>query len=272
MTARRNQCHAFRQLHASGLFVMPNPWDVGSARLLAGLGFPALATTSSGFAWTLGRPDNGVSLEEALAHCRSIAHSVDVPVNADFEGGFAVEPDGVAANVAAATATGIAGLSVEDSTGDPANPLFDFMLSVERVQAARRALDESGTGILLTARSEGFIVGRPDLPETVQRLTAYADAGADCLYAPGIRTREQIVAVVEAVSPKPVNVLAGSDFATVAQLADWGVRRVSVGGALARAAWAAVLQAANEIAERGTFASLGHAIPFAEINHWFERQ
>jgi methylisocitrate lyase len=264
-----DRCRVFRQLHQSGCFVIPNPWDLGSARLLAQLGFKALATTSSGFAWTLGRPDNRVSLEEALAHLRAIAQGVDVPVNADFEGGFAIEPEDVGANVAAATATGIAGLSIEDSTGDPADPLFDFTPSVERLRAARQAIDESGTGILLTGRSEGFIVGRPSLPETIRRLTAYAEAGADCLYAPGIRSREDIVAVVNAVAPKPVNVLVGGDFTTVAELAELGVRRISVGGALARAAWTGFLQAAKEIAEQGTFTTLARAAQFAEINSSF---
>lgn len=249
--------------------MIPNPWDLGSARLLARLGFPALATTSSGFAWSLGRPDNHVSLDEALAHLRSIAHGVDVPVNADFEGGFAIAPGNVGANVAAATATGVAGLSIEDSSGDPSNPLFDFSLAVERIQAARAAIDASGTGILLTGRSEGFIVERPDLAETIRRLTAYAEAGADCLYAPGIRTKAEIAAVIAAVAPKPVNVLVGSDFTTVAELARAGVRRISVGGALARAAWTGFLQAAQEIAEQGTFTGLARAVPFAEINQSF---
>jgi 2-methylisocitrate lyase-like PEP mutase family enzyme len=259
----------FRQLHESGCFVLPNPWDVGSARLLVQLGFPALATTSSGFAWTLGRSDNHVSLDEALAHFRAISSAVDVPVNADFEGGFAVDADGVAANVRAAAATGIAGLSVEDSTGDPANPLFDFDLAVARIAAARAALDTSGTGVLLTARSEGFLVGRADLAETIRRLTAYAAAGADCLYAPGLRTMSDIESVVRAVAPKPVNVLAGSD-STVAGLSAAGVRRISVGGALARTAWSGFLAAAGEIAEKGTFSALGRAIPFAEIEARFK--
>jgi 2-methylisocitrate lyase-like PEP mutase family enzyme len=269
MTDVTDRCRTFRRLHERGCFVIPNPWDLGSARVLAQLGFPALATTSSGFAWSLGRSDNHVSLEEALAHFRALAHGVDVPVSADFEGGFATEPDTVAANVAVAAATGIAGLSIEDSTGDPSNPLLDFTLAVERIQAARRAIDESGMGILLTGRSEGFIVGRPDLAETVRRLTAYAEAGADCLYAPGIRAKQDIVAVVNAVSPKPVNVLAGSDFATVAELADAGVRRISVGGALARAAWTGFLQAAREIADRGTFTSFGRVLAFDEVNQLF---
>jgi 2-methylisocitrate lyase-like PEP mutase family enzyme/putative methionine-R-sulfoxide reductase with GAF domain len=267
-----DRCRVFRQLHQSGCFVIPNPWDVGSARLLAGLGFRALATTSSGFAWSLGRRDNHVSLEEALAHLRSVAQAVEVPVNADFEGGFATEPDQVGRNVATAAATGIAGLSIEDSTGDTSNPLFDFALSVERIQAAREALDQSGADIVLTGRSEGFIVGRPDLKETIRRLAAYADAGADCLYAPGIRTQQEIAAVVAAVAPKPVNVLVGSNFATVAELARAGVRRISTGGALARAAWTGFLESAKEIAERGTFTQLGRAVPFAEINEAFGRR
>ena len=261
----------FRELHASGCFVIANPWDLGSARTLARLGFPALATTSSGFAWSLGRRDNGVSLDEALAHMRSITAGVDVPVNADFEGAFAVEPEGVAANVSAASRTGVAGLSIEDSTGNSAQPLFDFELSVERIRAARRAIDESGTGVLLTGRSEGFIVGRPDLAETIRRLTAYAEAGADCLYAPGIRTREQISSVVAAGAPKPVNVLVGGDFTTVSELAELGVRRISVGGALARAAWTGFLESANEIAKTGTFASLAKAVSFGQIDESFGR-
>jgi 2-methylisocitrate lyase-like PEP mutase family enzyme len=267
-----DRVRVFRQLHQSGCFIIPNPWDVGSARLLARLGFKALATTSSGFAWSLGRADNQVSLAEALAHIREIAVNVDVPVSADFEGGFATAPEDVAENVAVATGTGIAGLSIEDSTGDPAAPLFELSLSVERVRAARRAIDESGTGIVLTARSEGFIVGRPDLPETIRRLTAFAEAGADCLYAPGIRATTDIQAVVTAVAPKPVNVLVGDGFTTLAELAALGVRRISVGGALARSAWGGFLVAAREIAEKGTFNSLGDAIPFAEINGSFSRE
>jgi 2-methylisocitrate lyase-like PEP mutase family enzyme len=259
----------FRQLHETGCFVIPNPWDLGSARMLAQLGFRALATTSAGFAWSLGQPDNGVSLVDALAHFRSIAHGVDVPVNADFQGGFATDPGAVGANVAAATGTGIAGLSIEDSTGDPSNPLFEFTLAVERVRAARRAIDDSGTGVLLTGRSEGFIAGRPDLAETIRRLTAYSEAGADCLYAPGIRAKEDIATVVKAVGPKPVNVLVGSDFATVAGLAEIGVRRISVGGALARTAWTGFLEAAKEIAERGTFSGLARAVSSAELNARF---
>jgi 2-methylisocitrate lyase-like PEP mutase family enzyme len=259
----------FRRLHREGCFVIPNPWDVGSARVLVQLGFPALATTSSGFAWSLGRPDNHVRLEEALAHFYAIAEAVEVPVNADFEGGFAVEPVHVVANVRRATETGIAGLSIEDSSRDPSEPLFPFSLSVERVQAAREAIDSSGTKVLLTGRSEGFIAGRPDLGETTRRLRAYADAGADCLYAPGIKSQDEIRAVVEAVAPKPVNVLAYGDFTTVAELAELGVRRISVGGALARAAWTGFLEAASEIAEHGTFKNLGRAVTASSLNGKF---
>ncbi|MGH9255007.1 MAG: isocitrate lyase/PEP mutase family protein [Vicinamibacterales bacterium] len=269
MTDTADRSHTFRQLHRAGCFVMPNPWDVGSARLLVQLGFPAVATTSAGLAWSMGRPDNGVALDQVLAHLRSIAHAVEVPVNADFEGGFAIEPDAVAANVKAATSTGIAGLSIEDSTGDASNPLFDFALAVERIGAARRAIDASGTGIVLTGRSEGFITGRPDLAETIRRLTAYVEAGADCVYAPGIRSRDDIAAVVTAVAPAPVNVLVGAGFATVAELADLGVRRISVGGALARAAYTGFLQAGKEIAQQGRFTRLGEAVPGVEMNRFF---
>jgi 2-methylisocitrate lyase-like PEP mutase family enzyme len=262
----------FHELHRTGCFVIPNPWDVGSARLLAQLGFSALATTSSGFAWSLGRPDNNVTLAEALAHLRTMSESVDLPLNADFEGGFAIPPDEVAANVAAATTTGIAGLSIEDSTGDATNPLFDFPLAVDRIRAARRAIDASGTGVLLTGRSEGFIVGRPDLKETIRRLTAYAEAGADCLFAPGLRSIGDITAIVSAVAPKPVNVLVSSDFTTLADLAAVGVRRISVGGALARAAWGAFLSAAKEIREQGTFTRLSAAVPFASMDGLFSRR
>ena len=259
----------FRRLHEAGCFVIPNPWDVGSARLLAGMGFAALATTSSGLAWALGRRDNHVTLEECLAHLRAVCGSVPVPVNADFEGGFAVEPPAVAANVARAVTTGIAGLSVEDSTGDRSQPLFPFPLAVERIVAARRAIDASGTGVVLTARCEDFLVGRADLAVTLQRLTAYAEAGADCLYAPGLRSLSDITAVVQAVAPKPVNVLVSHDFTTVATLAAAGVRRISVGGALARAAWTGFLRAAREIADHGRFAGLAEIVPFAELEKMF---
>lgn len=269
MAQPSDRIRLFRELHESGCFVLPNPWDPGSARLLAQLGFKALATTSSGFAWSRGRPDNGVSLEATLAHMREISAAVDVPINADFEGGFAVSPDDVAANVDAGARTGVAGLSIEDSTGDPANPLFDFGLAVDRISASREAIDRAGTGVLLVGRSEGFITGRPDLKETIRRLVAYANAGADCLYAPGIRTHDDIASIVQAVAPKPVNVLVGSDFTTVADMAALGVRRISVGGALARAALGGFLQAAREIADHGTFTGLARAVPFGEIDGAF---
>lgn len=243
----------FRRLHASGCFVMPNPWDVGSARALEQLGFPALATTSAGFAWSVGRADNHITLEQALEHLRLIAEAVDVPVNADFQGGFAVDPADVAANVKRAAETGVAGLSIEDSSGDDADPLFGFELAVDRVAAARQAIDETGTGIVLTGRSEGFVCGRPDIDETIRRLRAYAEAGADCLYAPRIDRIEHVEAIVSAVAPKPVNLLVNAPFTTVAEAAQLGVRRISVGGTLARTAWGGFLDAAREIADAGTF-------------------
>jgi 2-methylisocitrate lyase-like PEP mutase family enzyme len=271
MPAPTDRIRVFRQLHASGCFVIPNPWDVGSARALAQLGFPALAATSSGFAWTLGLPDNRVPRDVVLEHLRTISASVEIPVNADFEGGFAVEPEEVGANVALAADTGIAGLSIEDSTDDEANPLFDFTLAVERIKAARRSIDTSGTGVLLTARSEGFVVGRDDLTETIRRLTAYAEAGADCLYAPGIRDVASINAVVDAVAPKPVNALVFANFTTVAEMADIGVRRISVGGALARSAWTGFLEAAKEIAEQGTFTGFARSTPNVDLSGMFAR-
>jgi 2-methylisocitrate lyase-like PEP mutase family enzyme len=263
------QVPEFRRLHEAGCFVIPNPWDIGSARILVGLGFKAVATTSAGMAWSLGRRDNEISLELLLAHLRTIAAAVEVPVNADFEDGFARDPIGVAANVWAAAETGIAGVSIEDSTGDQAAPLYDFDLAVERIKAARRAIDDSGTGVLLTGRSEGFIAGRPDLAETIKRLVAYAQAGADCLYAPGVRVMSDVSAIVSAVAPKPVNVLVSTDFTTVAQLAELGVRRISVGGALARAAWTGFLTAAREIATTGTFSNLARNVPVPEMNKLF---
>ena len=260
---------AFRRLHESGCFVIANPWDVGSAKLLEQLGFSALATTSAGFAWTLGRHDNGVTLQEALAHYTAVVCAVGLPVSADFERGFATEPEEVAANVTRACGTGLAGLSVEDSTHVADEPLFAFDLAVERVRAARRAIDATGTGVLLTARSEGFIVGRPDLRETIRRLEAYAEAGADCLFAPGITNLDDVGAIVRAVAPKPVKVVMGSNWATVDQLASAGVRRISVGGGLARAALTAFLATAREIREHGRFDALARATPFKEVDGLF---
>ena len=263
---------AFQQLHLSGCFVIPNPWDVGSARYLQSLGFKALATTSSGFAWSRGYPDGGVSRDMALAHLRDIVAATDLPVNADFESGFAADPAGVAESVRLAVETGVAGLSIEDSTGDAATPLYELREAVERMRAARRAIDKGGGDTLLIGRAECFLVGRPDLDETITRLKGYANAGADCLYAPGIRTREQITAVVAAVAPKPVNLLVGSaSELTMRQIAELGVRRVSVGGALARTAWDGFMRAATLIAEQGKFDGFASAASGNELNALFRQ-
>jgi 2-methylisocitrate lyase-like PEP mutase family enzyme len=253
MTVQDQRVAAFQRLHSSGCFVMPNPWDAGSARALEQMGFNAVATTSAGCAWTFGLADNQLMLDQALEHLRVIVGAVDLPVNADFEGGYADDPESVGRNVKLAAITGIAGISIEDSTGDEAEPLYDFDLAVARIRAARQAIDASGTGVVLTGRSEGFVCGRPDIDETVRRLRAYAEAGADCLYAPRIDTVEQVSAVVAAVSPKPVNLLINAPFMTVAEASSLGVRRISVGGTLARTAWAGFLSAAREIATEGTF-------------------
>jgi 2-methylisocitrate lyase-like PEP mutase family enzyme len=252
MTVPDDRIAEFHRLHSAGCFVMPNPWDVGSAIALEQLGFKALATTSAGFAWTRGLADNQVTLDQMLEHLRAVAAAVTVPVNADFEGGYAVDPQGVAANVRLAAETGIAGLSIEDSSGDRTEPLFDFGLAVERMAAARAAIDESGTRVVLTGRSEGFVCGRPDIDETIRRLSAYAEAGADCLYAPRIDNPDHVAAIVAAVSPKPMNLLLNAPFMTVADAAGLGVRRISVGGTLARAAWGGFLDAARELADEGT--------------------
>jgi 2-methylisocitrate lyase-like PEP mutase family enzyme len=261
----------FRQLHASGCFVIPNPWDAGSARWLQGLGFAALATTSAGMAWSLGRADNAVRLDDALAHLRLMSAATDLPVNADFENGFAADAAGVAQHVSLAVATGVAGLSIEDSTSDPARPLFEIAEAVERIQAARAAIDAAGGDTLLVGRAECFLVGRPDLAETLARLQAYAAAGADVLYAPGLKTREQIAAAVAAVAPRPLNLLVGAESAfTVAEIAAMGVRRISVGGALARSAWAGFQRAAQALVE-GRFDGFAGAASGAELNAFFLR-
>jgi 2-methylisocitrate lyase-like PEP mutase family enzyme len=260
----------FRRLHETGCFVIPNPWDVGSARYLQGLGFKALASTSAGFAFTQGLPDGAVSRDMMLTHLHELSEATDIPVNADFEGGFADDPAGVAESVQLCCRTGVSGLSIEDSTGNPDNPLYDFDLALARVKAARAAIDKAGKDVVFTARSEGFIRNRPDLPETIRRLKAFADAGADCLYAPGIKTREDIEAVVSAVKPKPVNFLmAGAMPFSVTDLERIGVRRISLGGTLARVAWSAVVHAAREIATEGTFTKLGGTIANAELNGFF---
>jgi 2-methylisocitrate lyase-like PEP mutase family enzyme len=259
----------FRKLHEAGCFVIPNPWNVGSARYLQGLGFPALATTSSGHAHALGYADGTQSRAVVLAHYRELVEATEVPLNADFENGFADDPDGVAENVKRCVATGVAGLSIEDAPKS-ATPLYDFDLSVARVKAARAAIDGAGGEVLFTARAENFIRGVNDLDDTIRRLKAYAAAGADCLYAPGIRTREQIEAVVKAVAPKPVNFLGGGAFGfTVSDLAVMGVRRISVGGSLARVAMNAFIHTATEIAKEGKFDGFAGLISNAELNKFF---
>ena len=261
---------AFAALHQSGCFVIPNPWDAGSARYLQSLGFKALATTSAGFAWSHARPDNGITRDMALAHLHEMVAAVDLPINADFENGFAPDVAGVAENVRLAVATGVAGLSIEDSTGDAARPLFTLDEAVQRLRAARSAIDRAGGGVMLVGRAECFLVGRPDLTETIVRLQAYANAGADCLYAPGVTTREQIVALVEAVAPRPVNLLVGSaSELTVAEIAALGVRRISVGGALARSAWGGFMRSAQLLAQQGRFDGFADAASGKDLNALF---
>ena len=260
----------FRALHEQGCFVIPNPWDTGSARFLEGLGFKALATTSSGFAWSQGQADGAMSREHILAHLRELVEATDLPVNADFENGFAADAQGVAASVSLAIEMGVAGLSIEDSTGNAADPLFPVDVAVERMRAARKAIDASGADVLLVGRAENFFAGRPDLDDAIARLKAYANAGADCLYAPGIKTREQIAAVVAAVAPRPVNLLVGAPSElTMKDIAELGVRRVSVGGALARAAWGGFIRAARTLAD-GRFDGFADAAPGAELNAFFK--
>jgi 2-methylisocitrate lyase-like PEP mutase family enzyme len=265
-TARRA---AFRKLHESGCFVIPNPWDAGTARYLLHLGFQALATTSAGFAFSHGLADTAVPRDMVLAHIAEIVEATDLPVNADFESGYARDPEGVAESVRLCVATGVAGLSIEDSTSDPAQPLYETALAVERIKAARAAIGNSG--VLLIGRAECFLTGHADpLRESLRRLEAYAEAGAEVLYAPGVRQRADIQAIVQAVSPKPVNVLMGANTGLrVADLAEMGVRRISVGSSLARAAWGGFIRAAKEIAEQGTFTAFDQATPFAELNEFF---
>ncbi|MGB2656649.1 MAG: isocitrate lyase/phosphoenolpyruvate mutase family protein [Pseudolabrys sp.] len=260
----------FRALHQSGCFVIPNPWNIGSARYLQGLGFKALATTSSGYAHSQGYSDGDVTRDLVLAHCREIAQAADIPVNADFENGYADDLDEMAENVRLCVATGVAGLSIEDFTGNDADPLYDFDLAVKRVRTARDAIDKAGGDVIFTARTEGFIRNRPDLDETIRRLKAFADAGADCLYSPGIKTREQITGTIKAVAPKPINFLNSGAFGyTVSDLAALGVRRISVGGTLARVAMHAFVQSARQISQEGKFDSFGGVISNAELNKFF---
>lgn len=266
---------AFRKLHESGCFVLPNPWDVGSARYLRSLGFKALATTSGGFAFSSGLPDAhwAVSRDQVLRHIAEIVASVDLPVNADFESGYANEPNDVAENVRLCVETGVAGLSIEDATGDREEPLYDLQLAVERIKAAKAAIQASGADVLLVARSECFLLGHPQpLAEAILRLEAFAEAGADVLYAPGAVKRADVEAIVKAVHPKPVNVLLTSSAGLkIAELADLGVRRISVGSALARAAWTGFIRAAREIAEQNSMAGLDNSITFAELNGFFQK-
>jgi 2-methylisocitrate lyase-like PEP mutase family enzyme len=272
LAARRK---AFRALHERGCFVIPNPWDVGSARYLQHLGFPALATTSAGFAFSQGLPDSGddavITRDRSLAYISSIAAAVDLPVSADFMSGYGLEPEDVAESVAQCVATGVAGLSIEDATGDPTSPLYELPIAVERVRAARRAIDRSGDDVLLTARAECYHVSHPDpFRETVRRLQAYAAAGADVLFAPGPQNPAEIRALVEAVAPKPLNLLVIRDIGlSVGDVASLGVRRISVGGALALAAWTAFMRAAQSIKSAGSFAGLASLVPYAEVNGLF---
>lgn len=272
LAARRR---AFRALHEQGCFVMPNPWDVGSARYLQHLGFPALATTSAGFAFSQGLPDSAddlaASLERCLSHVASITAAVDLPVSADFMSGFGREPEDVADSVTRCVATGVAGLSIEDATDDPAAPLYDLEIAVERVRAARQAIDRSGQEVLLTARAECYHVGHPEpFSESVRRLQAYAAAGADALFAPGPRNRAEIEALVKAVAPKPLNLLVVGDIGlSVEEIAALGVRRISLGGSLALAAWTGLIHAAQTLKTEGRFAGLADLVPYAEINNLF---
>ncbi|MBS4148586.1 isocitrate lyase/PEP mutase family protein [Pseudomonadota bacterium DY0742] len=258
---------AFREMHRAGCFLLPNPWDAGGARLLERLGYRALATTSAGYAWSQGQADGQLSRDDTLAHMRYMAAMSDLPINADFESGFGLTPEAVFDSVSLALETGVAGLSIEDSSGDPAQPVRDEAQAVERLQAARAAIDAGGGDTLLVGRAENYFVGRPDLDDTVERLLAYSQAGADCLYAPGLRTREEIQTVVQAIAPKPVNVLIGwNSELTVEALAELGVRRISVGGALARAAWGGFIDAARRMIEQGRFDGFGGTPSGAELN------
>lgn len=260
----------FRELHVGGCFALPNPWDIGSARYLAQLGFKALATTSAGFAFSRGLADGAVGLDLMVPHIREIVEATDLPVNADFENGYADDPDGVAANVRRCADTGVAGLSIEDNSGRKDRPLYEVELAADRIRAAKAALAESG--VVLTGRAECFLVGVEDIDEVIRRLTAYAEAGADCLYAPGISEREQIAAVVQAVAPKPVNLLISAPGGlTISDAAELGVRRVSVGGALARAAWGGFARAAKQLAEQGTFGGFAGAMPHGELQALFTK-
>ena len=260
----------FRALHKSGCFVIPNPWDVGSARYLQGMGYKALATTSSGFAFSQALPDYGVEVDRVIAYCREIAEASDLPINADFESGFAENSAGVERNVRRLIETGVAGISIEDQTGEANEPLFPLDVAIERMRAARKAIDDSKQDVMLIGRAEGFLVGRPDLEDVKRRLLAYSAAGAEVLYAPFIKTREQIETLVNAVAPKPFNFLNSGNFGyTVSDLAGMGVRRVSVGGTMMRVAFSAFARSAREIIEKGVFTSFDGTLSNAELNRFF---
>jgi methylisocitrate lyase len=265
----------FRKMHESGCFVLPNPWDIGTTIYLENLGFEALATTSAGFAFSRGRRDGGVSRDEMLAHIREIVEATTLPVNADFLAGYADEPEGVANNVRLCVATGVGGLSIEDNTGRTDVPLYERKLAIDRIRAARSAIEASGRGVVLTGRCEAWLVHDPDPFHTViDRLAAYAEAGADCLYAPGVSKPDEIAQIVKAVLPKPVNILVSgfNHQLSLSQLADLGVRRISVGSGLALAAWGIFLRAAKDIKTNGTFNLLANGAASADLNKLFQEK
>ena len=258
----------FRRLHEKGCFAIPNPWDIGSAKYLQELGFKAIATTSAGFAFSRGLADGAVKRDEMLAHIKELVEAVDIPVNADFENGYAEDPDDVAESVKLCVATGVAGLSIEDAADRKKSPIYDVDLAVERIRAAREAID--GSGVVLVGRAEGFLVGRENIDQVIKRLVAYSEAGADCLYAPGFKERDHIKAIIECVAPKPSNILIGGAIGlTMQDAAELGARRVSVGGAFARAAWGGFIRAAKELIEKGTFEDLTNAAPHDELQKFF---
>lgn len=265
-----DQRAAFRALHQTGCFVIPNPWDLGSARMLQHLGFSALASSSAGFAWSIGRADNAVALDDVLGHLRALVAAVDLPINADFEAGFAREPAGVAHNVARAVETGVAGLSIEDRSIEAPTTLYDQDLAVERIRAARAAIDETQTGTILVARTEGMLIDPSALAPAIDRLVAFAAAGADCLFAPGVARRDDIATMVRAVAPRPLNVVVSAPGLSVAELADLGVRRISIGGGLARAAYGAALAVAKQL-HAGSFAGFAGIAPSGELNAIFKK-
>jgi 2-methylisocitrate lyase-like PEP mutase family enzyme len=260
----------FRRLHESGCFAIPNPWDIGSARYLQHLGFKAIATTSAGFAFSRGVPDGAVKRDDMLAHIKQLVEVTDVPVNADFENGYADDPDDVAESVRLCIATGVAGLSIEDAIDRKEKPIYEFDLAFERIRAAREAIGNSG--VLLVGRAEGFLVGRENIDQVIKRLVAYSEAGADCLYAPGFKEHDDIREVVTAVAPKPSNILIGGAIGlSMEDAAVLGARRVSVGGAFARAAWGGFIRSAKELVERGTFDELANAASYEEMQKLFQQ-